>query len=123
MYTWTLGIELSMMGLGPLVCGVPFYANRGLVNDIQSQEEYFAFLSGEQRPSGVNADLLKQFMYLVIFLLVRQPEFLVGIHTDPQCPKVRIDTFEGFPRNMPIFNDVVESILENRSFIRLEQPV
>ena len=122
-YTSTLGIELSLMGLQPLICGVPFYSDRGLVNDIHCQEEYLQFLSGERRPHGVSVHRLIQFMYLVIFKLVQHPEFLTGLHTGSQCPRIRIDTFEGFPENMPMFNDVVDSILDNRSFIRLEQPV
>ncbi len=62
-------------------------------------------------------------MYQVTFELVKRPEFLVGIHTDPQCPKVSIDTFEGFPDSMPVFGGIVEAILENESFVRSAAPV
>jgi hypothetical protein len=117
-YTSTLGAELTMTGQQPLICGVPFYADKGVTNDIHTRAEYFEFLGGGKEPDGGNPKLLKRFMYHVLFDLVKRPEFLVGIHTDPQCPKVKIDTFEGFPESMPVFNEIVEAILENGSFVR-----
>lgn len=122
-YTSTLGIELAMMGLQPLICGVPFYSDRGFSNDVPSKAEYFELLGGAKRPTGVDTELLLKFMYLTIFKLVKRPEFLTGIHSDPQCPHIEIDTFEGFPESMPVFNGIVRSILENRSFIDLEVTV
>ncbi|UCE60443.1 MAG: hypothetical protein JSU63_01585 [Phycisphaerales bacterium] len=122
-YTSTLGVELSMMGLEPLICGIPFYSGRGFVNDIHSREEYFAILAGDRSPDGVDLDRLKQFMYLVVFNLVKKPEFHGGIHTNPQCPRVSIDTFAGFPESMPVFNAIVDAILTNTSFIRVKEMV
>ena len=122
-YTSTLGVELTLAGLQPLVCGVPFYADKGVTNDIRTKEEYFERLGGTRTPDSGNPELLEQFMYQVIFELVKRPAFLVGIHTDPQCPKVKIDTFQGFPDSMPVFGGIVEAILENGSFVRSAAPV
>lgn len=122
-YTSTLGIELSMMGLQPLICGVPFYSGKGFTNDVPSKAEYVAMLGGAKPPASVDLELLRTFMYLTIFKLVKRPEFLTGIHTDPQCPQITIDTFRGFPESMPVFNSIVRSILDNRSFIDLKVTV
>jgi len=59
-YTSTLGIELSLMGLRPLICGVPFYSNKGFTNDICTRAEYFDFLGGSRRPAEPDLELLPQ---------------------------------------------------------------
>ncbi|MFQ5423425.1 MAG: hypothetical protein ACE5F9_05530 [Phycisphaerae bacterium] len=116
-YTSTLGIELSLMGLEPLVCGIPFYSGKGFTNDVESKEAYADLLAGDTDPPGVDRDALIQFMHLVLFRLIKRPEFLVGIHGHPQRPKVRLESFAGFPESLPIFNEVVDCILSCRSFV------
>ncbi len=120
-YTSTLGIELSLMGLQPLICGVPFYSGKGFTNDVGSKQAYVRMLGDEVRPAGVDRDELIQFMHLVLFKLIKRPEFLVGIHGHPQRPRIRIETFDGFPESMPVFDEVVECILHNRSFVTHDQ--
>ena len=115
-YTSTLGIELSLSGLQPLICGVPFYARKGFTNDISDREQYEQCLVGQQSPSVANPTLLRKFMHLVLTRLVRRPEFFVGIHKTPQQPKIRVESFEDFPESMPRFNDIVDCILTRRSF-------
>lgn len=116
-YTSTLGIELSMMGLRPLICGDPFYAGKGITNDVPSKQDYRRLLGGELEPAAVDRESLLRFMHLVLFRLIKRPEFLVGIHGHPQRPKIRIETFEGFPETLPVWNEIVDCILENRSFV------
>jgi len=116
-YTSTLGIELSLMGLRPLICGLPYYSGKGITNDMQTRDEYFAILSGEREPREVDRRLLKRFLHLVIYRLVKQPEFLVGIYDHPQRPRIHISTFEGFPESMPVFNEIMECILANGNFV------
>ena len=41
------------------------------------------------------------------------------MHGHPQKPRIRIETFEGFPGSMPIFDGIVDSILNRRSFVDL----
>ena len=116
-YTSTLGIELSLMGLRPLICGVPFYADKGITNDIADRDEYFDILSGRRAALRVDSDVLKRFLHLVVFRLVKRLEFLVGIYDHPQQPRIHMPTFAGFPESMPVFDGIVEQILANGNFI------
>ncbi len=119
-YTTTLGIELTLMGLQPLICGVPFYSRRGATHDVRSKEEYARLILGEERPSGVDRELLQKFMHLVLFHRLKRPEFFVGIHRTPQEPRLQIDSFAGWPDSMPVFNRIVDDILAGRSFVHLD---
>lgn len=124
-YTSTLGIEFTLAGLQPLICGVPFYARKGFTNDIADRAKYEQFLLGQSEPHAADAQLLRRFMHLVLTRLVKRPEFFVGIHKTPQQPRIRIDTFEGFPESMPCFDEIVDCILTRRSFTapkRVTQP-
>lgn len=116
-YTSTLGIELSLMGLRPLICGVPFYADKGITNDITHRDEYFDILGGRRAARAVDTDVLKRFLHLVVFRLVKRPEFLVGLYDHPQRPRIQVLTFAGFPQTMPVFHEIVEQILANGDFI------
>jgi hypothetical protein len=116
-YTSTLGIELALMGLQPLICGVPFYSRRGFTNDVISKAGYATFLGGGKLPEDSDPILLKRFLHLVILQLVKRPEFFVGSHGSPQVPKVALDSFEGFPESLPVFNEIVDCILDRRSFV------
>jgi len=120
-YTSTIGMELTLMGLQPLVCGVPFYARRGATNDITAKADYARFLLGEQVPTSAQPERLARFMHLVLFGRLKKPEFFVGVHRTPQEPRIRIDTFEGWPESMPVFNQVVEGILSGGSFLPANQ--
>lgn len=115
-YTSTLGAELTLLGLRPLICGTPYYSGKGLTADIQTREQYFDILDGRQPPPTVDPVGLRKLLHLVIFRLVKQPEFFRGIHGHPQQPRIVVDSFEGFPESMPIFNEIVDCILERRSF-------
>jgi hypothetical protein len=115
-YTSTLGIELTLAGLQPLICGVPFYARKGFTNDIVSRAQYTDLLLGRETPDRADPDLLRRFMHLVLFRLIKRPEFFVGIHKSPQQPRIAIDSFDGFPESMPNFNEIVDCILNRRSF-------
>lgn len=120
-YTSTLGIEFALMGLAPMVCGVPYYSRKGFTHDVSSKEQYTRLLAGEEHPRNTDVEMLKRFMHLIIFKLLKHPEFIVGIHDTPQQPIVKIDTFEAFPESMPEFNRIVDCILERKSFIRLDE--
>lgn len=120
LYTGTLGIELALMGMKPIICGTPFYFNKGFSNDVYSKNDYFEILSGRKELVQPNQELLKKFMYIVLYKLVKQPEFFVGYNGHPQNPVVRINTFKNFPESMPVVNDIVESIVGNKSFISME---
>lgn len=122
-YTSTLGIEFALMGLQPLICGLPYYARKGFTNDVTSREQYTRWLLTEPAPQGSDPVLLRRFMHLVLFRLVKRPEFFDGIHRSPQQPRIRIDTFEGWPESMPVFNQIVDDLLEGGSFIHLDDEV
>lgn len=121
-YTSTLGAELALAGLHPLICGTPFYRGKAVTCDIDSPEQYFEILDGRRKPPAADVTALRKLLHLVIFRLVKRPEFFHGIHDHPQRPRVVIDTFEGFPDSMPIFNDIVDCILERRSFTAVDSP-
>jgi hypothetical protein len=116
-YTSTLGIELTLMGLQPLVCGVPFYARKGFTNDVIDLNQYAELMLGKSEPRAADPVQLRRFMHLVLFDLVKKPEFFDGIHKTPQQPCVRVDSFEGFPESMPVFNEIVEQMLAGGSFL------
>lgn len=116
-YTSTLGAELTLMGARPLICGTPFYSGRGVTRDIESAEQYFRILDSKEEGPGVDVVGLKKLLYLVVFKLVKRPEFFRGIHGHPQQPRIAIETFEGFPESMPVFDGIVDCILERRSFV------
>ncbi len=118
-YTSTLGVEFILMGLQPLICGVPYYSRQGFTNDVIRKSHYARLVSGVDVPRASKAELLKRFMYLVIFKLLKHPEFIVGMHATPQQPRIHLDTFEGFPTSMPEFNTIVNRILDRKSFINL----
>ncbi|MBE7505093.1 MAG: hypothetical protein HS101_02275 [Planctomycetia bacterium] len=116
-YTSTLGAELSLMGASPLVCGTPFYSGKSLTADISLREQYFAILDGKIPKPTVDTDSLRKLLHVVIYRLVKRPEFFVGVHGHPQKPRIQIDSFENFPDSMPIFDGIVKSILQRRSFV------
>lgn len=116
-YTSTLGIEFTLLGLQPLICGVPYYSRRGFTNDIRSRSDYSAILGGSSKPGSSDPELAKRFMHMVIFRLLKRPEIFAGIHGSPQQPIVSIETFEGFPDSMPVFRSIVDCILERRDFV------
>ncbi|OWY71687.1 hypothetical protein B7486_08430 [cyanobacterium TDX16] len=116
-YTSTLGAELSLMGASPLVCGTPFYSGKSLTADISHREQYFEILDGKTPKPAVDTDNLRKLLHVVIYRLVKRPEFFVGIHGHPQKPRIQIDSFENFPDSMPIFDGIVKSILQRRSFV------
>ncbi len=120
-YTSTLGIEFALMGLQPLVCGLPYYSRKGFTNDVTSREQYAHWLLTDSAPQGSDPVLLRRFMHLVLFRLVKRPEFFDGIHRSPQQPRIRIDSFEGWPESMPVFNRIVDDILAGGSFIHLDE--
>lgn len=122
-YTSTLGIEFALMGLQPLVCGLPYYARKGFTNDVTDREQYARWLLTDPAPQGSDPVLLRRFMHLVLFRLVKQPEFFDGIHGSPQQPRIRIESFEGWPESMPIFNQIVDDLLAGGSFIHLDDAV
>ena len=107
------------MGANPLICGTPFYSGRNLTADIASRDQYFEILNGQSARPAVDSDNLRKFLHLVIYRLVKRPEFFDGMHGHPQKPRIRIETFEGFPGSMPIFDGIVDSILNRRSFVDL----
>lgn len=116
-YTSTLGAELTLMGLAPLICGTPFYSGRALTADIEDRQQYFDILAGRREAPKPDPVGLRKLLHLVVFKLVKRPEFFSGIHDHPQQPRIVLDTFEGFPRSMPIFDEIVECILNRRSFV------
>ncbi len=120
-YTSTIGMELTLMGLQPLVCGVPFYSRRGATNDIATKTDYARFILGDQVPTAAQSERMARFMHLVLYGRLKRPEFFVGMHRTPQEPRIRIETFEGWPGSMPVFNQVVEDILAGGSFVPADE--
>lgn len=116
-YTSTLGAELTLMGANPLVCGTPFYSGKALTADIDNRDQYFAILDGKSPKPATNPDNLRKLLHVVIYQLVKRPEFFVGIHGHPQKPRIQINSFENFPESMPIFDGILNSILHRRSFV------
>jgi len=119
-YTSTLGAELTLMGLRPLICGRPLYAGRGLTCDVETPEQYFDWLDSANDLPEPDVEGLKKLLHLVVFRLVKKPEFFDGIHGHPQKPRIRIESFEGFPESMPVFDEIVECVATGRPFVTVE---
>ena len=117
-YTLTVGLEASLRGVPVLVAGETHYRNKGFTYDLDSPEQFAAWLHevpGWPRLAPTQVDLARR--YASIFFLRNMLPMALATESNNLSVQLNFDSFDALkPGQNAALDHICTAILERKSF-------
>ena len=119
-YTLTVGLEASLRGVPVLVAGETHYRNKGFTYDVDSPEQFAAWLRevpGWPRLAPTQVDLARR--YASIFFLRNMLSMSLATESNNLSVQLNFDSFDALkPGQNAVLDHICSAILERKRFPR-----